>query len=113
MDLGDLLSRFAILHCLAMCVMVAMVVSQHCKLNKFYILVVTTVYQCTQFQAHSNPDGRFKGTVSRYEMVYLKVFKIKSDLSEYAPMVFQFFCCLIIEKWKIKSQLASLKTLTN
>ena len=29
---------------------------------------------------------------------FLKVLKIKSVLFEYAPMVFKFFCCLVMEK---------------
>jgi len=47
------------MHCLAMCVIVTTVVSQHCKSNKYYILVVTTVHHSIQFEAHVNLDGRF------------------------------------------------------
>jgi hypothetical protein len=38
--------------------------------------------------------------------------KNKSVLSVYAPIVFEFFCCLVIEK-KYKVLLAFMKTLTN
>jgi hypothetical protein len=33
---------------------------------------------------------------------FLKVLKIKSVLSVYAPIVFEFFCCLVMEKIKDK-----------
>jgi hypothetical protein len=44
---------------------------------------------------------------------FLEVLQNKSVLSAYAPMVLNFFAALIWRKWKIKSWLASLKTLTN
>jgi hypothetical protein len=42
----------------------------------------------------------------------MKVLKIKSVLSVHAPMVFKFFCCLVMEKLEVKFWLASMKTLT-
>ncbi len=33
---------------------------------------------------------------------FFKVLKIKSVLSVYAPIVFQVFCCLFMEKIKVK-----------
>jgi hypothetical protein len=44
---------------------------------------------------------------------FLKVLKIKSVLSVYAPRVFKVFCCLGTEKLKDKELATSMQTLTN
>jgi hypothetical protein len=44
----------------------------------------------------------FKKIVSRDEKICLKVLKIKLLLSEYKPIVFKLFCCLVMEKLKDK-----------